>query len=586
MIIDRLRQAIRGKFTEGKNKLAREGVENNLESYEHAILDELTNACLWQAVYPVVGRMNNKIDRNIANNDREALLMGIREDEGILNRLAEKGKRFDEALRMIDDANANDRRTYSVFNEPETDDMILISAAVDAKNRQTGQAPLPAVIVYHTPTNDTEVYGTIDMLRDTGRYPRGTDFRLLVDSWIYNGRTGMEDSAAMREEVYARLESEQARVAHAYEVKNEKYKTLPEEQVDSPRTKAFNLASSMSFTSNEGFAVQVNRFTDCIHIASVGKRLPRLSLWYNEEGISSAYYTDDFGQTRKVYDVMEFARSDDVGFLKIGNGDAYEQAYEHLLTSPILEQLFALEGMKVERSPRRVNTTYYEIAGFQHKSNELGLVEPENHGDYYKRLPVFAQESLGKRLMERYQQICGQLRGVKENVMDANPDKNSVVLADVIVDFNRVNNSISFELNGDKVWFLYNESLSDFQVVTRGQMQSKYVIDEEKRRRMPNPNFRLQATDVKSYSYVSDGGISDRVRSTMPKFWDALEQTLLPNTRAKHQFDVLRSQQPLAEQKAPQPAAAAPSEKKTVRPVLKRTPTQIIPKQTQHEEER
>lgn len=465
------------------------------------ITDPSVNANILREVLPVVIRGNNRIR---VETDPAVLQQEITALFGKLNRIEEKKKQLDAVFTKLESMDVRTRRSYHLFYEEATGDVVLVSPAVNAKNEVSGKGEIPAVITICTLTNDVEEYAVYNDLVDTGRYPHyAADLAKQVDSWVYNGEAGMEDLAVMKQRVFDVLETAAADIQSAYDRKNAVYQTYVEQQISSPYDDALRLAEGLAGSFDETVRVRANRHSDCIHIRDRNTN-STISLWYNEEGISSAYYTNYAGQVQRIYDVREFEK----GFLDLSQSD---KTYVRLLTGKVMTSFLALENMDLIMTPKRVPV--YRVGTPTHSMDEI-LANVEPYPLHCRELNPRAKRVQEERLQSRAEAYSGAIaRTLRSLEQTEAPEAD--YLRDIVVDANSFNRSISFQQGDHKVYLMFDEQIETFEVLAKN-VGDRYVMQENGQAEV-NPRFRFSASD-----YV------DRTNPSRqpPAFYNYLEELL------------------------------------------------------------
>lgn len=478
------------------------GFRERMEYTRRMIADPSVNANLLREMLPVVIRGNNRLK---VETDPEVLRQELTVLFGKLNCIEDKKKRLDAVFSKLEAADVRTRRSYYLFYEEKTGDVVLASRAINAKNAMAGKADLPAVITICTLTNDVEEYSLYHDLMDTGRYPHyAAELEQQVDSWVYNGEAGMEDVAVMKQKVFSVLETAAADIQSAYDRKNELYKTYVEQQMSSPYDEALRLADGLAGSMEENVKVRANRHSDCIHIRD-GITNSTISLWYNEEGISSAYYTNYAGNCQRIYDVREFEK----GFLDLSSSD---KTYTRLLTGKAMTSFLSLENMDVVMTPKKVPV--YRVGTPTHSMDEI-LANVEPYPLHCRNVSQKQKDAQDGLLQSKAAQYSGAIARKLRSLEQAEVTEEADLLRDIVVDSNPFNRSVSFQQGDSKVYLMYDEQIESFEVLSKN-VSERFIAREGIAE--VNPLFRFTASD-----YV-DRNRPDR---QPPAFYNYLESFLM-----------------------------------------------------------
>lgn len=531
-------------------------IQAPLRIYEEGFLDESTNANLLREILPIITRGNNLL-RGHANlmEEREQVASEVKILLGKINEVAAKKRDLEKAFQKIESADLNTLRSYCLFNDEQSGDVILMSNAVNSKNMvMTSKHLYPAVITVHTLTNEVMSYDIFDELAGSGDYPiKRAELDAKISKMSVNACNGMESVEEMKQIAFAMLEQSAAKIQALYDQKNAELGTLLEEQTLSPFDQARILAETIP--NEDGLSVSLRKLSNCVMIQN-RENYSTLTLWYSEEGITGAYFSNSAGMAQRVYDVREFHK----GFLNL---DAkYQDDYLKLLKSDALKKFLGIEKMELSMAAEKVPV--YWLGQTKHTSDEvLNGREPMYSGSAPSRDEEWTDnarmESLKERLRtitDKYQEIINKARISKEENED---------FVDIELDYNVYNHSIGLTRGNDRVVVQYADNFSIKNIFIKDisdrllKKGKAFVVNE---------TFQYGMKDLycsKELDYIND-------KIEKPKFYDSIAKELgFPPYAEKQMSAVKESSLPQAAipKTAPAKVPESPGSKK---PILAKKP--------------
>ena len=495
--------------TAAKARLDENMVQAPIKIYEEGFLDESTNSNLLREILPIITRGNNllRTHKNLME-DRDKVASEVTMLLGKINEVAAKKRDLEKAFQKIESADLNTLRSYCLFNDEESGDIILMSNAVNSKNMIMTAPQYPAVITVHTLTNEVMTYDTFDELAGSGDYPlKRSELDKKISKMTVNACSGMESIEEMKQIAFTMLEEAAVKIQALYDEKNAKLGTLLEEQTLSPYDQARILAETLP--NEEGLSVSFRKLTNCVMIQN-RNNYSTLTLWYSEEGITGAYFSNSAGMAQRVYDVREFHK----GFLNLD--PQYQDEYQKLLSSNALKKFLAIENMELSTSKEKAPV--YWIGQTEHTPNEvIKNREPEYPGSSNERDLEWTSENRMNDWKGRLTSIMHKYQEVINTARISNAEEES--FSDIILDYNVYNHSVGLTRGDERVVVQYSDNLNINKIYIKNISDR---LLKKGNKVVANETFRYSHKDayyIGSIDYTS-------AQIEKPKFYDSIAKEL------------------------------------------------------------
>ncbi len=414
-------------------------LEANLERAEQVVRDtyngivngDYHNGYL-REILPVMARADEKMKEDKQNLEKikEDCTRLIESLEGVRKKQRQFDKMFDYIAKS---PWAND---YVLYVDNSSNTLILLNGKYNTHNQTFHEYKYPAVVYVDLFTNEvSQKYLFQDMWEDV-RFPRNS--MDMMEKYKQGGTnlsfSSPEDIAKVREMLNNSMNNSAELIQNAFEQRRNDMGILSKEY----RTKSvFDTALDLVAKIREEGNHNVMYFPQTQQISFYSNN-NAVVLNYCEEGISSAYFATQYGNSFKVFDTKEF-HPDYNGFLNLA-----DSTYRSLIGSEAFARFMGLEGLKVTEVSQEIDYEFKFIGERKYQFVEVGNIEPTNTRYLYGVEDVRAQE---KRFEQMYEEICS----LEQMYRDAH--------IGVKIDYNPYNNSINIEYDGNVLTLLYAKDM-------------------------------------------------------------------------------------------------------------------------------
>lgn len=378
-------------------------------------------------IIPILNRADYSLELALIEESKVNAKKAIESLTENLSNIERKRKEFNIVMDNI--AKSPNSDEYRLMKSDKTNDVILFNPNYELNNVMRNHNVYPSVVAIDCTTNEPKAYTTIEkMIESNPKYaslskdnkePYSIDE--LKKEFQTVGMTvfGIGDIPKAIS-VIDNIFNEEANHIKERIAKNENMiKSTDLTERVSTIAKYYS-DNGVSYLPNLNQAVL---FSDTLN--------SRMMLNYDYElGLINAYFKDDSGQVSQVYDIRDAS-----------NGFAYleNKEYQKIINDAPFQDLIATVGMELNyegKSAFDYNGTTSFIGVKEFKIDDIGLTEVPNKTFSYS---TEYSEALHDKMVERM-----------EEYMNAVPD-------DVIVAYNKFNNTINLFSNGGQVSITFDE---------------------------------------------------------------------------------------------------------------------------------
>ena len=390
---------------------------------------------------------------------------------------------------------------YRLLKDDETNDIILFNPNYEVNNHFRGTALYPAVVTIDCTTNEPKAYATVSEMLDSNvkyaslRTGNNMPYKIQDLTKRYN-TVGMEifgvgDIPKAIKMIDDMFDIEAQKITNSIEKKESLIKaTLPTER----------LASIASYYSDR--AVYLHDLNQVILFGENANNRVMLNFDY-ELGLVNAYFKDAEGHATKVYDIRDTSQ----GFAILDN-----EEYRNILKSEAMRDIIDTVGLEIEHE-RTVQHEYSEersyIGDISYQLSDIGVYELANMEFDYKT--QFSEE-LEQKMLSR-------MKEYSEAVQD-----------DVVVAYNKFNNTLNLISNGGQVSISFDEFGNRMDIYYKKEHERPHItnmiIDNN---RIASDFAKTVILEDENFKYITKNlafGINDIARGNAGKILTEAEKAV------------------------------------------------------------